>query len=91
MFCTFTTRQGRTLIIRTEDIRCLYDQQEGGCRVTWLIGTEEREHSDIEGTARENLERLKREELEAIDKAQQLQQRQGNGLPILPVPRGRQR
>lgn len=88
MFCTFTTMDGRTLIIRTEDLRELSDREGGGCTITWLLGTQVRAMS-VQDTAAENLDRLRAEELAALEMARQLQQRQGNGLPILPVARGK--
>lgn len=90
MFCTFTTRGGRSLIIRTEDIRQLSDQEDGGCSVTWLVGNDAR-FATVQGTAHENLDRLRAEELAAIERAQRLQQRQSNGMPTLPVIRGKAR
>lgn len=88
MFCTFITKEGRTLIIRTEDIRQLLDREDGGCTVTWLVGNDPH-FTTVEGAAQENLDRLRAEELQAIEAAQRLQQRQTQGLPMLPIPRGK--
>ena len=99
MFCTFTTEHG-TLIIRTEDVRRIedsvrYDLKEKVnvpvCVVEWTPNGTERCFQTVHGTAAENLARLKAEELAAIEAAQRLQQRQGDGLPLMPVPRGRAR
>lgn len=81
MFCKFTARGGKTLIIRTEDIRGMLDTTDG-CEVTWLIGGEDRTMA-VQGTADENLARLKAEELAAITEMQKLQARTGDGYPVL--------
>lgn len=88
MLSTFTTEHG-TLIIRTQDIRAIEDKAEG-CALVWVV-----EGADvvlqvrtIVGTARENLERLQHEELEAIIKVQRAEQRGQQGLPALPIVRG---
>lgn len=88
MFSSFTTQSGRALIIRTEDLRSLYDLGDGGCAITWLVGTDAHV-MNVQDTAAENLARLRAEELAALEMARQLQQRQANGLPILPVARGK--
>ncbi len=91
MFSTFPTKHG-ALIIRTEAIRRLEDQEEDAspvCYVEWWRDDGESESRPIQGTAAENFERLKREELAAIDAAQKAQQRAGNGFPMLPTQRGR--
>lgn len=103
MFSTFTIRETglgsgahvidatlpkRELVIRSEDLRRLEDLPSGGCVVQW-VELDQLFHQTVEGTARENLERLRREELEAVAEAQKLQQRHTDGLPILPIPRGR--
>ena len=56
MFSRFTTREGKTLIIRTEDIRGLLDYNDG-CNLTWLVGDEAR-YMTVRGTAAENLAKL---------------------------------
>lgn len=86
MFCRFTTREGKALIIRTEDVRALLDCNDG-CNLTWLVGDEAR-FMTVQGTADENLARLKAEELAAIAEMQKLQPRMGDGYPVL---RGRSR
>ena len=97
MFSTFTTDNGK-LIIRTEQVQGLADiatrvygtDAPPRCVVSWLVGNEV--HSvDVLGTAQENFDRLKREELEMVAEAQKYQQRQEAGLPVLPIPRGRAR
>lgn len=104
MFSTFTTKDG-TLILRTQDVRRLEDRphndgESSTCVVVWV----ENEHSleplcrDVLGTARENLDRLKAEELAAVKAAhefeRQLQQPATKApalAPIVPVGRGRLR
>ena len=92
MFSTFPTKHG-SLIIRTEAIRRLEDQEEYGedqsvCYVEWWRDDGSSESRPILGTAAENFTRLKREEIEAIDAAQKAQARSGKGLPMLPIGRG---
>jgi len=98
MLCTFTikprkgTPEDRTLVIQSADIKQIAEDDYGHTFVRWLVGTEvywER----ITGTARENMERLQREELEAITRVntfqQSQQQRIDQGLPVVPVGRGK--
>lgn len=75
------------LIIPADSIKRLEDTATG-CVVAWLENNELLSCT-IEGTAHENHERLRQEELKLLDEAQRLQQRQSNGLPMLPVQRGR--
>ena len=92
MFSTFTKKHleagetARDLVIRGETIKRLEDTNKG-CVVVWV--EESMEERLIEGTARENLERLKAEELKILDEHQRLQQRQAQGLPLQQVQRGR--
>lgn len=99
MLCTFTIRDEnaddpRTLVIRTDDIRAIRDRNTPDSRtqLTYLVG-DERFEEWITGTARENKERLQREELETIaamyGHQQQQQARLQQNLPIPPVARGR--
>lgn len=90
MFSTFTTRGGKTLIIRGQDLRSLEDTSDG-CVLVWEPSAGQLMNRAIEGTAAENLARLQAEELEAIDRVQRAQQRQQDGRPLVPVPRGRTR
>lgn len=92
MLSTFTTGYG-TLIIRTQDIREISDA-EGGCLLLYWLETRIATAS-IQGTARENLDRLKQEELDEITAmearqlaAQQVAQRVSQGYPQLPIVRG---
>lgn len=93
MFSVFTIHHSqvdkiRELIVRSEDIREIEDTPEGYARVLYVIEGEV--HSQmVVGTARANLERLRTEELQALEQVQRVQQRQASGLPALPVPRGR--
>jgi hypothetical protein len=88
MFCTFTTEQG-ALIIRSEDIRSLTDRVDG-CAVMWVIG-DQVYNSHVQGTAQENLDRLRDEEIKALDAAQRLQQRAADKAALSSIPRGRPR
>lgn len=87
MFCTFTTDQG-TLIIRTEDVRRIEDEHVRAdatrCAVEWTPNGVDLHIRHVDGTARENLDRLRDEEIKAIEAAQKLQSR-----PVQPpLPRG---
>jgi hypothetical protein len=92
MLSTFTTEYG-TLIIRTQDIREIADVEDG-CLLSYWLETR-MATARIQGTARENLDRLKAEELDAIAQAearqlaaQQAQQRVQQGYPPIPILRG---
>ena len=87
MFSTFATEHG-TLIIRAVDIRRIEDTVEQRCLLVWEECGEQH-LATIQGTARENLDRLIAEDLAVQDRVQRAQQRQSNGLPALSVPRGR--
>jgi hypothetical protein len=93
MLSTFTTSDG-TLIIRTQDIRRIEDAPEETTLAYWEEG--HMVYRPIQGTARENLDRLKQEELDEIAAAtarqlalQAQQQRVQNGLPQVPLLRGK--
>lgn len=88
MLSTFTTNGGRRLIIRSEDVRRLEDQQGGGCLLVWVEGAENAS-TLITGTADENLVRLRTEELDAVEAAERMRRRLQNGYPATPVPRGK--
>ncbi len=94
MLCTFTKLNGGTLVIRSEDIKSIDDRESDGSQLVWLTGTEVCSQR-IEGTARENMERLQREELETIARVESYQRetqaRMQQGYPAIPVPRGKQR
>lgn len=89
MFSTFTKHDDRALLVRTQDLRFIEDVAGGdteiGYEVAGVLHTQ-----SIQGTATENLERLRAEELAAMAFAQRLQQREQSGLPLLPIKRGRQ-
>ena len=88
MFCTFTTERG-ALILRTQDVRRLEDTPEG-CMLAFV----EEGHMyyiTIAGTAADHLARLKAEELAAIDAARRRQARVTDGMPMVPVTRGKAR
>jgi hypothetical protein len=89
MFSRFTRHNGEhTVFIRSEHLISMSDTDEGGCLLSWN-GGETTAHLTIDGTATENMERLKAEELAAIDEANRHHQRAEAGLPIVPVRRGR--
>lgn len=87
MFSTFTKEGDRTLIIRTESLVRLEDT-DTGCKVAWVENGEIL-RCHIDGTAQENYERLKVEELKLMEMAAERQRRYDQGLPLLPVPRGK--
>lgn len=94
MLCTFEikpkegTPEGRACIIRSEDIRHITDDEAGRTWVRWLIGDEVL-HEEVVGTARQNMDRLQQEELVAMARVNAFQQRINQGLPAIPVQRGK--
>lgn len=94
MFCTFTTKDG-TLVVRTQDIRRIEDRRKSDdsntteCLVEWVRDDGVRDDRVIAGTAAENLARLVAEDQAKSAAYAQAQQRAANGLPALPVPRGK--
>jgi hypothetical protein len=86
MFSRFLTDQG-TRFIRTEYVISIADV-DGRCHVIWLVGDDVATQL-VHGTAQENFDRLKAEELELIAAAAERQGRADRGLPLLPIPRGR--
>lgn len=86
MLITFTTEHG-TLVIRSEDLRRLEDGPEG-CTLGW-VEESMRQYAPVLGTAMENHDRIVRDEARAIAAYEDLQQRARQGLPALPVVRGR--
>ena len=86
MFSTFTISTG-ALIIRTQDIRRIEDVDNETVLSYWMEG--HMEHRPIIGGAEENLDRLKQIEMAAYLAAQQAQARQQNGLPLVPIKRGK--
>lgn len=88
MFSSFTTEVG-TLLIPTQRIVSIIDTAEG-CIVQWEVGDDVARRLVI-GTAAENFERLKADEIELMEAAAERQRRYDTGLPLLPVPRGRMR
>ncbi len=89
MFSQFTTPTGRTLIVRAIDIRVLEDAKDGVCTLIWEPTPGQLMDRTILGTAVENLDRLKQEETDALIAAEKVRPRQSNGLPSMPVMRGR--
>lgn len=87
MLITFTTEHGQ-LVIRSEDLRRIEDRAREGCRIAWVEG-DELMISGILGTAQENHDRIVMEEARAIAAYEDMQQRSRQGLPALPVSRGR--
>lgn len=85
MFSTFTTRGGYRLIIRAVDVRSFEDDIGGeSCTLIWEPTPGQLMDRTIMGTAEENLNRLKQEEVEALIAAEKLRQRADR------VERGRQ-
>lgn len=72
MFSTFTTKSGKTLLIRAVDMRVLEDTSNG-CVLIWESTPGQLMDRNIQGTAQENLDRLKAEEMAAIAAAQRQQ------------------
>lgn len=94
MLSTFATAHGM-FIIRSEDLRCIEDRpgvppNDTVCYVTVLLG-DKIVTTTVCGTAAENLDRLRREELQQIAEAEARHARFNQGLPIVPVQRGRGR
>lgn len=88
MFSKFITAQG-VRFVKTEHIISIADiGDEGQCTITWLVG-DEMQMQRVAGTAQENFDRLKAEELELISAAAERQARVDRNLPLLPVQRGR--
>lgn len=89
MFSVFVKLDGGNLIIRAIDLRRLEDTPDGA-QIAW---DECGESNDclIQGTAQENLDRLKQEETEALIAAEKLRQRQAQQIDQAnAVQRGRQ-
>lgn len=87
MFSRFETQNG-VIYIRSIDIRFIEDG-EGACRLMWEPVQGDPLSRTIQGTADENMARLRQEESEALQAAERLRQRQANGYPAQPVMRGR--
>lgn len=87
MFSRFLTNQG-TLFVQTQCIVDIYDSADGTCYVHYLTGDDVLTRQ-VDGSAQENFDRLKAEELEMIGAAAERQQRVDRGLPLLPIPRGK--
>lgn len=93
MLCTFTTKQGDTLVIRSDDIRVLQDTREGDTALLLFVIGDAVHDRIILGTARANAERIQQEELDLIARIEehraQLQRRMADGYPAAPIKRGR--
>ncbi len=90
MFSQFTTPTGRTLIVRAIDIRVLEDAKDGVCVLIWEPTPGQLMDRTIEGTSIENLDRLKREETDALiaaERVRQSQQRVERGMQSLKMVR----
>lgn len=90
MFSQFTTRSGRTLIIRAIDIRSFEDSASDTSTIIWEPTPGQLMDRAILGTAQENLNRLKQEETEALIASEKIRQRQTQGYPAEPIGRGKQ-
>lgn len=90
MLCTFTTIEGKTLIIRSDDIRVIEDRipSNGESFLMWTIGDL---HHDrvIQGTASENRDRLLQQELDQIGAVELHRYKTQQLLQAQPTPRGR--
>jgi hypothetical protein len=95
MLCTFTTSEGKTLVIRSDDIRVIEDRvpSNGEGFLVWMIG-DERQDRVIRGTAAENRDRILQEELDQIGHVEahrfNVQKQLQAGYPVPPIKRGRQ-
>lgn len=99
MWSTFTLKTGdaatdvitpRHLVIRSADMRKLKDTGDGVCKIWWQEeGYDGWAVEEVMGTALENLERLRQEELAMVAAAERLRERHDKGLPIVPIQRGR--
>lgn len=87
MFSRFFTQAGATLFVKTEHIISIRDGDDG-CAVVWQVGDSVTSQW-VAGTAQENFDRLKAEELDLISAVHERQARVDRGLPLLPVPRGK--
>lgn len=91
MFSRFVTTSG-TLFIRTEDLRFIRDADDGMATVEWDSFGSQRA-AKVQGTADENLQRLRADEYAAMaenqEQQQRMQQRAQQGLPVNPIGRGR--
>lgn len=97
MLCTFSITNSaanspdRALIIRSEDIKIIRDTPQGTV-LHWQVGTDIMSEV-VNGTARENMDRLQREEIEAVMRVNAVQQ-QMQAQPQIPAnlrPRGKVR
>jgi hypothetical protein len=94
MLCTFTINQDqndakiREVVIQSADIKSIEDDHTGHTVLTWLAG-DALQFINIQGTARENLERLQMEEFTNLERAHQVQKRIEGGYPAFPVERGK--
>lgn len=96
MFSTFTTEHG-VLIIRTADVRRIEDVRRWQadhepttvCQVEWEPKAGVLHDRIVTGTAQENMDRLVAEEMKLIVAAEERQQRQARGLPMIPISRGK--
>lgn len=89
MFSAFTKLGGGPIIIRSQDIRRLETTASGTLLVFDECGGAQ--ELLIEGSPAENLERIAKEELDAVLRAQEMQQRTQQGFPPIPIQRGRMR
>jgi hypothetical protein len=89
MFSKFITRGGRALLIRSIDMRSLEDGEPGGAVLVWEPTPGQLMDRTIKGTADENMARLRQEESAMLIASEKLRQRQANGMPSMPVIRGR--
>jgi hypothetical protein len=93
MFSTFTTVQDKALVIQTADIFSIEDHSENVSMLSYLRNDENLRFCKIQGTATENLERLISEDrarsITYAELQHSTQMRLQQGLPALPVKRGK--
>ncbi len=91
MLCTFTTKDGSGLVVRSDDIRTIVDTANG-TQFGYMEGDTLAVFT-IQGTAIENRERIQREELDLIARVEvhryETQKRLSEGYPVPSVKRGK--
>lgn len=88
MLCTFTTKDGSSLVVRSDDIRTLVDAPDG-TQFGYMDGSGLAVFT-VQGTAAENRDRILQEELDQIGMVEAHRYRTQMLLQAQPTPRGRQ-
>jgi hypothetical protein len=89
MLCTFTTEGGDTLIIRSDDIRAIEDGAPNTSLLVCMLG-DKIETRGIQGTARENRDRILQEEVDQVGTVELHRFKTQQLLQAQPQPRGKQ-